>query len=220
MRRAAEVAGMSLRLGLLVAAVLLLAACGSKGPFRDRGFDYLLAKPVSPLVYPEGLRPIPAQELYPIEEVEQRRAWVAGKKKQKLDIPRPPQLIKPDEMPDEAAVPDADKKILSAARVVHGSDGNGYPVLMLDMAFSWAWQAVGDALKTIDGIKVEDLDRERAIYYVAIKGKRSSAGEPYQLKLNYTSNGIQVALQINENTLADTGLAAPLMKSLREGMLQ
>ncbi len=212
----------ALRSLVILWCAMALAACGSSGPFRDRGFDYLRAEPVPPLVYPEGVRPIPAQELYPVADIENRRRAVVGEK-QKIEIPEPPQLVKPDEpstgQPDVPAT-DVGKKAISEAQIVLTRDGNAFPVLMLDLDFDWAWQAVGDALKTVADVKVEDLDRERAIYYVSINGKRSSAGEPWQLKLNHTSNGIQLALQIDENTMAAAELSAPLMQSLRDGILK
>ena len=89
---------------------------------------------------------------------------------------------------------------------------------MLDLDFDWAWQEVGDALKKISSVKVEDLDRGRGIYYVIVNGKKNSAKEPWQLKLNYTANGIQVALQVNENAMAPGDLSAPLMKQIRDAI--
>lgn len=211
-----------LRSLIFLCCVLIVAGCGSKGPFRDRGFDYLRAEPVPPLVYPEGMRPIPAQELYPVSGIENRPP-VAADKQKRIEIPKPPQVVDLNEKSaDQPATPAADggKKVVSAAQVVLTRDGNAFPVLMLDINFDWAWQAVGDALKAVADVKVEDIDRGRAIYYLSINGKRSSADEPWQLKLNYTLNGIQLALQIDENTMAAAELSAPLMQSLRDGILK
>lgn len=206
------------RIALLAVASFLLAGCGQHGIFRDRGFDYLRAEPGKPLAYPDGLAPIPAQELYPVPGVEQRSVYVPGKKP-KIEIPPPPQVISLD---DTAGTPAAagTGRVVPESGVVLTRDGNGYPVLMLDLDFDWAWQEVGDTLKGMSSVKVDDLDRGRGIYYVVVGGKRNSAGEPWQLKLNYTANGIQVALQVDENAMAPGDLSSPLMKQLKEGILK
>jgi len=211
-----------LALAPLLLVLLLPAGCGQNGIFRDRGFDYLRAEPGKPLAYPEGLAAIPSQELYPVPDLEQRAKAVEGqkrkkRKKPKIEIPEPPKLVKLDAAAAEAPA-DAGDPVLSADRVVLTRDGNGYPVLMLDVGFDWAWQRVGDALAKESMVKVEDLDRGRAVYYVVVDGKRNSADEPWQLKLNYTANGVQVALQVDENGMAPIELAEPLIRKLKDGL--
>lgn len=201
-----------------VLIVLLLAGCGSNGIFRDRGHDYLRAEAGKPLVYPEGLRPIPAQELYPVPRVEERRKLAPGEKPG-VDIPVPPQIVVV-EAGQPAAAPVPPRGRVGEAQVNLTRDGSGYPVLMLELSFDWAWQAVGDALRGMGGVELVDLDRERAAYFVAVDGKRNSAGEPYQLKLNYTSNGIQVALQVDDNGMAPKELSSGLMQKLRDALLR
>ena len=71
---------------------LLLAGCGQHGIFRDRGFDYLQAQVGKPLVYPDGLAARPAQELYPVPEVDKRAVTEPGNKP-KREIPPPPQVV-------------------------------------------------------------------------------------------------------------------------------
>jgi len=205
-------------LSVFVAATLL-AGCGSNGIFRDRGFDYLRADVGKPLVYPDGVRPIPAQELYPVPGVEQRLRLV-GDQKPSLDVPPPPQMTSQVQVPVSAPDGAAVERKVTDAQVEQTHDGNGYPVLMLDLDFDWAWQVVGDALRGLSGVQLEDVDRERAAYYVVVDGKRNSAGEPYQLKLNYTSNGIQVALQVDDNAMAPRDLSAVLIARLRDGLLK
>lgn len=212
-----------LALAPLLLVLLLPAGCGQNGIFRDRGFDYLRAEPGKPLAYPEGLAPIPSQELYPVPDLEQRAKAVEGqkrkkRKKQKIEIPEPPKLVKVDAAAAAESPANAGDPVLSADRVVFTRDGNGYPVLMLDVGFDWAWQRVGDALAKESMVKVEDLDRGRAVYYVVVDGKRNSANEPWQLKLNYTANGVQVALQVDENGMAPIELAEPLIRKLKDGL--
>lgn len=208
------------RAGLAAGLVILLAGCGSNGVFRDRGFDYLRAEAVAPLAYPEGLRPMPAQELYPVPGIENRRRLAEGEKPE-LEIPAPPQLLDMAALsapvPGTGTVPASGRKV-TPDQVSLTSDGNGYPVLMLALDFDWAWQIIGDALAAQEGVQVVDLDREQAAYFVVVNGKRSSAGEPYQLKLNYTSNGIQLALQVNDDAMAPRELASWLMGRLHVGL--
>lgn len=203
----------------LLGLALALAGCGEHGLFRDRGYDYLRAETGKPLVYPEGITPIPARDLYPVPEVEQRRQLAAGEKPD-VEIPPPPQLVVAEApSADLPSVPAGGKAgALPADRVELTTDGNGYPVLMLGVAFDRAWQAVGDALPRLDGVKVDDLDRGRGVYFVQVDGKRNAADQPWQLKLNYTANGIQVALQVDENAMAPRELAAVLMGRLRDGL--
>lgn len=206
---------------LAIPAALVLAGCGNHGMFRDRGNDYLKAEVGKPLVYPEGIRPIPSQELYPVPDVDNRRRLVAGEKPV-TEIPPPPQVVALD-APAAGPEPVADTGTanrIPEAKVSLTRDGNDYPVLMLDLAFDRAWQVIGDALRGIGSVKVDDIDRDRAVYYVVLDGKRSSAGEPYELKLNYTANGIQVALQVDENAMAPKELSEPLMQQLKDGILK
>lgn len=206
--------------GLALLLATLLAGCSNNGVFRDRGFDYLRAEVVPPLAFPDGLQAIPAQELYPVPGIESRRRLAEGEKPE-LEIPAPPQLT--DVAALSAAVPAAQpaagRKVLPE-QVTLTADGNGYPVLMMALDFDWAWQILGDVLAGQEGVQVVDLDREQAAYFVAVNGKRSGSGEPYQLKLNYTANGIQVALQVNDDAMAPRELAAWLMGRLRDGLLK
>lgn len=201
---------------ILLPLCLALAGCGAHGPFRDRGNDYLQADPGKPLVYPDGMPAIAAREAWPVPDPDLRRQPAAGEEL-KTVIPPPPRIV-PDDT--EAAEGSGAGQPVPPAKVLLTEDGNGHPVLMLELDFDWAWQGIGDALKGIDEVKVEDLDRGLAIYYLAMDGKRAAGGDPYQLKLNYTANGIQVALQVDENAMAAKELAAPLMEKLRDGLLK
>lgn len=196
---------------IALAAVLLLAGCGQHGLFRDRGTDYLKVVDGRPLVWPDGIAPVATQDLYVVPDAEKRRGAAEGP----AGIPKPPQLVDLA----EPAPPAADAAAAPvAAQVTLSVDGNGFPVLMLDTGFDWAWQRIGDALKKVSSVKVDDLDRERGVYFVIVNGKKADNDDPFELKLNYTANGIQVALQVSEDAMASKDLAAPLMKSLEEAL--
>ncbi len=213
---------------LWLALAASLIGCSA---FRDRGFDYLQATPGKPLAYPSDMTPIPSRELYPVPDLrpvvaddkpdalaatEKSPKKTKKAKQKKIEIPEPPQLVQAETVSDaQAAKPAA---ALTASQVVYTHDGNGYPVLMLDTSFDWAWQWVGDALQKQSKVKVDDVDRGLAVYYVLLDGKGNSAGDPWQLKLNYTANGVQLALQVDEQAMAPIDLAEPLMKRLQEGL--
>lgn len=207
---------------LFILSVLVggsLAGCGGKGPFRDRGNDYLGADPGRPLVFPAGEdgAGFVRREAWPIPSLEQRRFAAQEERKERFRIPPPPELPAVQDLPPEDS---GAGRPVPEARVVQTTDGNGNPVLMLDLDFDWAWQGVGDALREVPGVVVDDLDRGLAIYYLLIDGKGAKGGGPYLLKFNYTANGIQVALQVDEDAMAPADLAEPLVESLREGLLK
>lgn len=62
-------------------------------------------------------------------------------------------------------------RISNRARMEHGTDRDGRPVLLLDIPFGRAWGAVEAALHKADFL-VLDKDREAGIYYVAYDPER------------------------------------------------
>ena len=106
-------------------------------------------------------------------------------------------------------------------RIVMSKDGNGYPVLVLEMDFNRAWEAVGQSLQKAH-IEVEDIDRSLAIYYLKNK-YHTEKGEDdkkppelYELKLNQAENGIQIAIQQDDDTLAPITVSEKILASLKE----
>jgi uncharacterized lipoprotein len=196
-------------LPLLVAG---LAGCsiiaGDHGPLRNRGNDYLDVQTAAPLAWPEGLNAPAQQELYPVPQPELRRTREEGR----VEIPEPPQLVA---LEDEPATTEAEA---AASAIELTSDGNGYPVLMASLSFDWAWQRIGDALRTLSDVEIDDIDRELGVYFLLIDGDEAPSGDPYQLKLNYTANGIQVALQDGEDAMAPREVATDLMQRLDEAL--
>lgn len=200
-----------LRFSMLPLVVAGLAGCsiiaGDHGPLRNRGNDYLDVQTAAPLTWPEGLVAPAQQELYPVPQPELRRTRKEGR----VEIPEPPQLVALEDEP--AAEADA-----AATAIELTSDGNGYPVLMASLSFDWAWQRIGDALRTLSDVEIDDIDRELGVYFLRIDGDEAPSGDPFQLKLNYTANGIQVALQDGEDAMAPKEVATDLMQRLDEAL--
>ncbi len=95
-------------------------------------------------------------------------------------------------------------------------DGNGYPVLVINQDFNHAWQDVGVALERAR-IKVEDMNRSLGIYYL---GKEASGDgeQALQLRLSRSETGIQVSVQLDDDTLAPKDDSARILNRLRESM--
>lgn len=104
-------------------------------------------------------------------------------------------------------------------------DGNGYPVLHLSQEFPQAWVLVGRALNH-SNIKLDDWNRSLAIYYLNLAGDRrfnsmkaqdqSGSEQPgyFELKISQTDSGVQLALQKNDDTLAEKAIAMTLFQQL------
>lgn len=101
-------------------------------------------------------------------------------------------------------------------RFVMTYDGNGYPVLVINQDFNRAWQDVGVALKRAE-VEVEDLDRSLGIYYLARRDE--DAGEQaLQLRLARSESGVQVSVQLDDDTLAPKDASAAILNRLRENL--
>lgn len=121
----------------------------------------------------------------------------------------------------------------NAPRTIMTTDGNGFPVLVVTLDMNRAWLAVGDALEKAD-IKIRDFDRSLGIYYLP----RTPSGETraqddeddededeeenealnsdqYQLKVLRADEGVHLAVQLDDNTLAPVEEARRLLDTLR-----
>jgi outer membrane protein assembly factor BamC len=99
-------------------------------------------------------------------------------------------------------------------------DGNGFPILVISKDFNYAWLAVGQALARAR-IGVTDLDRTLGIYYLdektKISGKKDEIRE-VQLRLVNSESGIQVAVQVDDDTVAPKELSANILNRIRENL--
>lgn len=114
----------------------------------------------------------------------------------------------------------------NAPRTIMTWDGNGFPVLVVTMDMNRAWAAVGTALEKSQ-LKVRDMNRSLEVYYLK-RGKHASDSESddsdqegkdsnqYQLKLLRADEGVHIAVQLDDNTLAPAGEAQKLLETIKE----
>ncbi|TWH65064.1 Beta-barrel assembly machine subunit BamC [Azomonas agilis] len=137
----------------------------------------------------------------------------------------------------------AEQEYDAPSRVFLTKDAAGNPLLQLDTDFDRAWSRVGSALESAD-IRVEDLNRSLGIYYVNLSegssgrsaGKQSfwnmifgggpdpeeieARAERYQVRVARISEGTQVSLEKDINTLAPNEVANRVLSMLRQHLDQ
>jgi len=98
-------------------------------------------------------------------------------------------------------------------------DGNGYPILVINLDFNRAWLVVGQALAQAQ-IVVSDLDRTLGIYYLKetakVKEDDEEVEKELQLRLISSESGIQVSVQVDDDNLAPEEQSAAILNRLRE----
>ncbi|MCG8317243.1 MAG: outer membrane protein assembly factor BamC, partial [Pseudomonadales bacterium] len=93
------------------------------------------------------------------------------------------------------------QNLTSSAPYVLTRDGNGFPVLVIQQDFNRAWIAVGDALANTN-LVIDDRNRSLGIFYLMYGKDQDGEDLQYELKLNRAENGVQVAVQINDEQIA------------------
>lgn len=100
-------------------------------------------------------------------------------------------------------------------------DGNDYPILVVNLDFNHAWLSVGQALAKAE-VGVTDLDRTLGIYYLAEKATvmedDDEVEKELQLRLISSESGIQVAVQVDDDTLAPQQQSARILNRIREAL--
>ncbi len=120
-------------------------------------------------------------------------------------------------------------------------DGNGYPILHISQGFAEAWVSVGRAVKRAK-LEVDDLNRSLAIFYINVESDRrfadlvaaqvSAASEDeaealeqasqnralLELKLNRTERGIQVSVQLDDETWAPIDMSEKLLAIIKQAI--
>lgn len=99
-------------------------------------------------------------------------------------------------------------------------DGNDYPVLVINLDFNHAWLEVGQAL-ALSKIEVKDLNRSLGIYYLArtvvVKDEDGDdETKELQLRVIRSESGIQVAVQLDDDTIAPKTESTEILNALRE----
>ncbi|CBL46879.1 Predicted outer membrane uncharacterized lipoprotein [gamma proteobacterium HdN1] len=109
----------------------------------------------------------------------------------------------------------------NAPRTIMTWDGNGFPVLVITMDMNRAWLAVGQALER-SSLKVRDLNRSLEVYYLKRDKRLRKEGEgeshQYQLKLLRADEGVHVAVQLDDNTLAPKEEGLQVLEAIRKNI--
>lgn len=107
----------------------------------------------------------------------------------------------------------------SMPKVLMTRDGNGYAVLVLQMEFNRGWIEVGEALKRTR-YKMADRNRSLGIYYIE-SGQVDEDDEPvyYQIKLNRSEQGLQIAAQYDDEKLVPIEVSDALLNAIKTKLL-
>lgn len=167
-----------------LAAAGLLVGCSV---FPDKTLNYREAKTIKEMEVPAGMHFAGKRDVYVVQNEDDRLQEKVARK-DRFSVPEPPQLIAVNDDGEVAASAEP-----SSVAAVLSRDGNGYPILMLDTDFTWAWEYVTRALKQTD-FNVEDVNRSVGIIYVALPKRMGVKDNRAQLKLSNTVNGVQVAV--------------------------
>ncbi len=92
-------------------------------------------------------------------------------------------------------------------------DGNGYPVLMMQMDLNRAWIEVGSAIKKAK-LAQSDLNLSLGIYYIEVDVEGEDEPLVYEVKLISAENGVQVAVQVDDDTLAPIDVSDKLLSAI------
>jgi outer membrane protein assembly factor BamC len=210
-----------MRLGVLF--VLFLGLNGCSWLFYDRTSDYLSSEVKSNINVPKDVAQVALKPQLPIPDVDA-----------KLDIeefvlPRPkPLVLASMDEPESTNLSELSQIKLETDLL---KDGNGTPILRLNIEFARAWADLGEALKKAD-INITDLNRSIGTYYIELTepgnpedvgfwsglfgGEPEPVQIPLQVKLNQARSGVYVAIHQDADNLAEDAQAQSLLEKIQE----
>lgn len=207
---------------LVVLMVMTSVMTGCSWLVHDRTNDYLKAEIQPNISVPKDVANVRLTPRLSIPDV-------AGNESlpKEFKVPRPEKLIVED-VADDVLLASDNNEAISAELV---RDGNGTPILRLNVSFARAWSDVGEAIKRLD-IKITDLNRSVGTYYIEIidtavivepgfwaglfGGKSEATKKPLELKVNRARSGVYVAVHVDQDTLAEDSDAKSLLLKLQE----
>ena len=107
------------------------------------------------------------------------------------------------------------QNLTSSASYILTRDGNDFPVLVIQQDFNRAWIAVGEALANTD-LVIDDRNRSLGIFYLLFGKDEDGEDLQYELKLNRAENGVQVAVQINDEQIAPRDVSDLILGKVTE----
>ncbi len=203
--------------------VLLLSVTGCSWLVNDHDNDYLQSE-IQPNIRVSG--DVALVNLKPQLPIPSAKKMKQGTE---FVLPRPHVLLISDQPEKESAsLAEVEGKALESDLL---KDGNGTPILRLNVSFARAWAALGDSLKKAD-ISITDLNRSIGTYYIELEkettvvelgfwaGLFGSAPEaekiPLQVKLNRARSGVYIAVHEDFDKLAQDQQAQGLLAQIQE----
>jgi len=209
-----------MRLGLLF--VLFLGLNGCSWLFHDRENDYLASEIQSVIQVPKDVAQVALKPQLPIPDVKGKLTA------EEFVLPRPKPLDLPEEQADTTSLSQMSQVKLETNLL---KDGNGTPILRLNIEFARAWSELGEALKKAD-IAIVDLNRSIGTYYIELTkpGNPDDVGfwsglfggepepiiVPLQVKLNQARTGVYIAIHVDADNLAEDEQAQSLLEKIQE----
>lgn len=211
-----------MRLVLLGCVLLVLSGCSWL--VNDHDNDYLKSDVQPNIVIPKDIAAIELKPQFPIPEV------AAGPLPKAFVLPRPRPLVVAQEVESASLVDDQSIKLETNLL----KDGNGTPILRLNVEFPRAWAQLGEALNKAD-IAISDLNRSIGTYYVELPDDNAEkveqgfwaslfGSEPevvmlaLQVKLNRARSGVYIAIHQDLDNLAEDKLAEALLARIQKNL--
>jgi outer membrane protein assembly factor BamC len=208
---------------LVVLSVMAYAVTGCSWLIHDRTNDYLEIEIQPSIVVPAEVAPVQLTPRLAIPDVQPKVL------PEEFIVPRPKALVL--EGNKENAQPLASENAANL-EVELVKDGNGSPILRLNVEYARAWSEIGEALKQAE-INIVDLNRSAGTYYIEVVdtlakaepvgfwaglfgSKSESVKKTLEVKVNRARSGVYVAIHIDQQNLADDADAKALLLSLQK----
>jgi len=192
----------------VTAAALMLGGCAL---FPDRTLKYQEAETIKEMDVPSDMSFMGFDDKYAVRNEDERLKRTV-KRKDRFQVPEPPRLV----ALEEVALEQSKGPEPTNMSALLGRDGNGYPILMMNTDFTWAWEYVERAINK-STFTLEDVNRSIGVFYVKLPKRYEIKDKRIQFKLSHTVNGIQVAaLNRRGTTLLEKDISQQLLEALRE----
>lgn len=192
----------------VTAAALMLGGCAL---FPDRTLKYQEAETIKEMDVPSDMSFMGFDDKYAVRNEDERLKRTV-KRKDRFQVPEPPRLV----ALEEVALEQSKGPEPTNMSALLGRDGNGYPILMMNTDFTWAWEYVERAIDK-STFTLEDVNRSIGVFYVKLPKRYEIKDKRIQFKLSHTVNGIQVAaLNRRGTTLLEKDISQQLLEALRE----
>ena len=206
--------------GLLISLSLL---SGCSWLFYDHDNDYLQSEEQKNIKVPKSIASLEFKPRFPIPKAKDEKL------PEEFALPRPNSLETFSEEEQKGTqLTDLQDKELESTLL---KDGNGTPILRLNVGFARAWSAVGESLKVAD-IHMSDLNRSVGTYYIELKGDPADVEQGFwsglfgsepevqvialQVKVNRARSGVYIAIHEDQDNLASDEQARDLLTRIKE----